>query len=136
MEGVRETMTQKMFTKCLPAQAGKIVRKGEILAVEIEIGENDKVIIRNPYNQELIRKIKPISGRRWTPEKKYWEISYSEGVISKLQNLFDEDILIGSILALSANITPKWHHISTKSTDITTLCKIAGREELWVKNIQ
>jgi len=28
---------------------------------------------------------------------------------------------IGSISALSADITPKWHHISTKSADITTL---------------
>jgi len=28
MEGVREIMTQKMFTKYLPAQAGKIVREG------------------------------------------------------------------------------------------------------------
>ena len=55
------------------------------------------------------------------PRKKYWEIPYSEGIISKLQNLFDENILIGSILALSANIIPKWHHISTKSMDITTL---------------
>ena len=58
-----------MFTKYLPTQAGEIVRKGETPAVKIKIGENDKVIIRIPYNQELIRKIKPISGRRWTPEK-------------------------------------------------------------------
>ena len=58
------------------------------------------------------------------PRKKYWEIPYSKGIISKLQNLFDEDILIKSISALSANITPKWHHISTKSTNITKLGKI------------
>jgi len=69
MEGVRETMTQKVFAKYLSAQAGEIVRERETPAVRIEIGENDKVIIRIPYNQELIRKIKPISGRRWAPEK-------------------------------------------------------------------
>ena len=56
--------------------------------------------------------------------KEYWEIPYSEGIISRLQNLFDEDILIGSISILSANITPKWHHISTKSMDITKLGEI------------
>ena len=39
MEGVREIMTQKMFTKYLPAQAGKIVREGKIPAVKIEIRE-------------------------------------------------------------------------------------------------
>jgi len=37
--------------------------------VKIEIGENDKVIIRIPYNQELIRKIKTISGRRWAQKR-------------------------------------------------------------------
>jgi len=31
----------------------------------------------------------------------------------------------GSISALSADITPKWHRISTKSTDITKLSEIA-----------
>ena len=71
MEGVKEIMTQKMFTKYLPTQTGKIVRKGKIPAVKIEIGGNEKVIIRIPYNQELIRKIKTISGRRWDPKRKY-----------------------------------------------------------------
>lgn len=41
-----------------------MTRKGKITAVRVEIGENDKVIIRIPYNQELINKIKMISGRR------------------------------------------------------------------------
>jgi len=69
MEGVREIITQKVFTKYLPAQAGKIIKEGETPAVKIEIGKNDKVIIRIPYNRELIRKIKTISGRRWTQKK-------------------------------------------------------------------
>ena len=30
-----------------------------------EFGKSDKVIIRVPYNQELIKKVKTISGRRW-----------------------------------------------------------------------
>ena len=82
-----------MADRC-SAQAGKIP------AVKIEFGKNDKVIIRIPYDQELIRKIKMISGRRWNPKEKYWEVPYSEGVISKLQNLFDENILIGSYFYL------------------------------------
>ena len=43
MEGVREIMTQKMFTKYLPAQAGKIVREGETPAVKIEPGRNNRI---------------------------------------------------------------------------------------------
>jgi len=31
--------------------------------------------------------------------EKYWEIPYSEGIISKLQNFFDKNIFIGSISA-------------------------------------
>jgi len=88
-------------------QAGKIVRERETPAVKIKIRENNKVIIRVPYNQELIKKVKMISGRRWNPKGKYWEVPYSEGIISKLQNLFDENILIESISALSADIISK-----------------------------
>ena len=43
MEGVREIMTQKMFTNCLPAQAGKIVREGKIPAMKIEPGRNNGI---------------------------------------------------------------------------------------------
>ena len=43
MEGVREIMTQKMFTKYLPAQAGKIVREGKIPAMKIEPGRNNGI---------------------------------------------------------------------------------------------
>jgi len=35
----------------------------------------------------------------------------------------------GSISALSADITLKWWHISTKSADITKLSAIAHKEE-------
>jgi len=61
----------------------KIAMENKIPAVKIEIGENDKVIIRIPYNQELIKKIKMISGRRWNPKGKYWEVPYEEDVIAK-----------------------------------------------------
>jgi len=79
MEGVKEIMTQKMFTKYLPAQAEKMEEGRKIPVVKIEIGGNEKVIIRIPYNQELIRKIKTISGRRWDPKRKYWEVPIVKG---------------------------------------------------------
>jgi len=62
--------------------------------VKIEIGENNKVIIRIPYNQELIKKVKMISGRRWNPKGKYWEVPYEKGLIAKLQSLFGENLVI------------------------------------------
>jgi site-specific recombinase XerD len=71
----------------------KMAREGKIQAVKIEPGKNDKVIIRVPYNQELIEKVKRISGRRWNPERKYWEVPYREGLISELHSLFGESII-------------------------------------------
>ena len=68
--------------------------KNKIPTVKIEFGGNNKVTIRLPYDQELIRKIKTIPGRKWNAKQKYWEIPYSEGIISKLQNLFGENIFI------------------------------------------
>ena len=65
----------------------KMARKGKIFGVKIEFGKNDEVIIRIPYNQELIRKVKMISGRRWNPQGKYWEVPYSEDLIAKLDSL-------------------------------------------------
>ena len=66
----------------------KITQEEKILTVKIEIGKNDKIIIRFPYNQELIKKIKMISGRRWNTQEKYREVPYSEDLIAKLQSLF------------------------------------------------
>jgi site-specific recombinase XerD len=42
----------------------------------------------------LIKKVKTISGRRWNPKGKYWEVPYDENLISKLQALFGENLII------------------------------------------
>jgi hypothetical protein len=42
----------------------------------------------------LINKIKTISGRRWKPKGKYWEVPYSENLMSNLQVLFGENLII------------------------------------------
>ena len=72
----------------------KIAKEGKISAVKIEFEKNSKVIIRVPYNQELIKKVKMISGRRWNPQEKYWEVPYSEDLIAKLQRLFGENLVV------------------------------------------
>ena len=62
--------------------------------VKVVFGKDNKVIIHVPYNQKLIRKVKTISGRRWNPEGKYWEVPYDENLMSKLQTLFGENLVI------------------------------------------
>ncbi len=64
--------------------------EGKIPAVKIEFGKDDKIIIRVPYDQELIKKIKAIPGRSWNSQGKYWEVPYSD----KLQNLFGENLIV------------------------------------------
>ena len=66
----------------------------KIPAVKIEPGINNKIIIRIPYNQDLISKVKSIPRREWNPQGKYWEVPYSEDLIAKLQSLFGENLVI------------------------------------------
>ena len=97
IEGFKGIMTREEKAKYLKIGKStlyKMVRKHKMPAVKIEMGKNNKVIIRIPYNQELIRKVKRISGRIWNSEEKYWEIPYDESLISKIQALFGENIVI------------------------------------------
>ena len=96
-EGFSEIMTLEetaRYLKIGKSSLYKMAGKGKIPAVKIEIGKNNKVIIRIPYNQELIKKVKMISGRRWNPKGKYWEVPYEKGLIAKLQSLFGENLVI------------------------------------------
>lgn len=86
--------TTKYFRKSEKFTLHERARDDKISAVKIEPGNNNQAIIRIPYNQELIEKIKTISGRKWNPQKKYWEVLYSEDLITKLQNLFGENLTV------------------------------------------
>ena len=97
MEGFGEIMTLEETAKYLKIGKStlyKMAREGKIPSVKIEFGKDNKVIIRVPYDQELIKKIKTISGRKWNPQGKYWEVPYSDGLIEKLQKLFGENLVI------------------------------------------
>ena len=95
MEGFREIMPPEKTAKHLKKSTlYEMTKEGEIPIVKIEFGKNDKIIIRVPYNQELRKKVKTISGRRWNPQGKYWEAPYSEDLIAKLQSLFGENLVI------------------------------------------
>jgi len=71
-----------------------MAREDKIFTVKVEFGKNNKVIIRIPYNQELIKKVKTIFERKWNPQGKYWEVPYSEDLIAKLQDLFGENLVV------------------------------------------
>ena len=52
------------YLKIGKSTLSEMAREGKIPTVKIEPERNDKIIICIPYNRELIKKIKMISGRR------------------------------------------------------------------------
>ncbi len=77
---------------------------GEIMtfipAVKIESGRSNKVIIRIPYNQELIKKVRTLPGRKWNSKGKYWEVPYDENIIPIYgYKLFLEKVLLLTIIS-------------------------------------
>ena len=88
MEGFSEILTPEGTVKY------KMVGGGKIPAVKIEPKENRRIIIRIPYDQNLIKRVKTIPGRRWNPQGRYWEVPYEEGLITKFQSLFGENLIV------------------------------------------
>jgi len=88
MEGFSEIMileeTSKYF-KIGKSTLYKRAREGEIPVVNI---------IHIPYNQDLIKKVKKIPGRKWNPHEKYWEVPYNEDLITELQNVFGQNLVV------------------------------------------
>lgn len=66
--------------------------KAEIQWKNRKPGEVNRILIQFPYSQELIKKVKTISGSRWNPKGRYWEVPYNDSIILKLQNLFGESL--------------------------------------------
>ena len=62
--------------------------------VNVRIVGDNRVLIYVPYNAELIKKVRTISRRKWNSEGKYWEVPCSGNLISKLQILFGENLVI------------------------------------------
>lgn len=55
----------------------------------IKIEENNgRIIVRIPYNQAYITKIKAIKGYRWHPEEKYWSFRKEDGVLDRIISIF------------------------------------------------
>ena len=75
--------------------------------IRIIPGEPGRLIVRLPYSAERVALIKTIHGRRWDPQNKHWTVPDSEGMVSRLQELFSgESIDVGSTAASPPVQTP------------------------------
>jgi len=52
---------------------------------------SERIAISFPYDPALVAKVKSIQGSRWHPEKKYWSLPYSEGVLERILSTFEGD---------------------------------------------
>ncbi|WP_418792426.1 tyrosine-type recombinase/integrase [Phosphitispora sp. TUW77] len=59
--------------------------------VKLEVGKSGTVIIRIPFNLEMISKINSVEGRQWNAEGKYWTVPFSKNMINLLLSLFRYD---------------------------------------------
>ncbi len=62
--------------------------------IKIGLSNHGNVYIKVPYDKSLINKLKTITGIKWNPLKKRWEIPYYNGLIQKLQSVFSENLII------------------------------------------
>ena len=64
------------------------------MALEIQRGNDKELFVRFSYSPEKVRKIKTLEERRWDRDKKCWIISNTEGVIEKLQQVFNNEEIV------------------------------------------
>ena len=56
--------------------------------VSIEVIDYKKIILRFPFAKEHIAKIKTIPYYFWHKEEKYWSFSYTQNILSEIENYF------------------------------------------------
>ena len=67
------------------------------MAIQIEKGKTEELLLRFDYNTEYIRKVKTINNRKWNPQKKCWIIPNNKESIDQILKMFDaEDIVDNS----------------------------------------
>ncbi len=67
------------------------------MAIQIEKGKTEELLLRFDYNTEYIRKVKTINNRKWNPQKKCWIILNNKESIDQILKMFDaEDIVDNS----------------------------------------
>ncbi|MFA7572906.1 MAG: site-specific tyrosine recombinase/integron integrase [Lutispora sp.] len=59
------------------------------MAIQIEKGISEELLLSFDYNTEYIRKVKTIKNRKWNPQKKCWIISNNKESIDQIIKVFD-----------------------------------------------
>ena len=105
----------------------KLIGEGKIPAVKMEIGEEEIHGHKGTITTEIYTHVSRKNPGKIVSPMDAITLNKEDGGVTMFIKLKDFVCSsIGSISALSADITPEWHHISTKSADITKLSGIAA----------
>ncbi|HET7657031.1 MAG TPA: site-specific tyrosine recombinase/integron integrase [Bacillales bacterium] len=63
------------------------------MSIQVEPGSSGQLIIRFPYSEERVAKIRKFQGRRWHQELKYWTIPHTKEHLHQLKVHFNSDNL-------------------------------------------
>lgn len=56
-------------------------------------GRTGRLVVKVPFEQERVSKIKSIHGRTWHPAEKYWTVPNDGGMVKRLRTLFEGDVV-------------------------------------------
>ncbi|HET7629524.1 MAG TPA: site-specific integrase, partial [Bacillales bacterium] len=63
------------------------------MGVFVESGKDGELIVRLPYSEARVAKIRKFQGRRWHHDEKYWTLPHTQEHLEQLKVLFTQDDL-------------------------------------------
>ncbi len=67
---------------------------GRRAPIEIGPGPEGRLVVRLPYDPELVRRVRGIAGRRWHPSEKHWTVPRAPGTVGRLLELFEGEAVV------------------------------------------
>ena len=64
------------------------------MSIKLEIGQADQLLLSFKYDEEIIKKVKTIKGRRWNSIQKKWVLPNNQNTMNEINKLFSTSEVI------------------------------------------
>ena len=64
------------------------------MSIKLEIGQPDQLLLSFKYDEEIIKKVKTIKGRRWNSIEKKWVLPNNQNTMNQINKLFSTSEVI------------------------------------------